>query len=144
MESWKIATLFAAVLYGLHNVFTKSAAGKITDQFGGLVLESTGALLILGYVILLGFKGTNSFDFTRDGILFSILAGVCVGAGTVLYFAIFRLGGDLSIAGPAVLVGGVLIMSAVGIIIFKEGVSFSKGLGLALGVSSVYILSARV
>ena len=141
METWKITALFAAILYGLHNVFTKLASGKISDQFGGLMLEFTGAFLILGYIIFLRFKGTNSFNFTKEGILFSIFAGACVGIGSVLYFTIFRLGGNLSIAGPIVLVGGVLIMTIVGIIFFKEGISLLKTIGLTLGIISLYILN---
>jgi len=141
VESWRIATLVAAVLYGLHNVFTKLASGQISDQLGGLVLELTAAFLILGHIAILGFNGTGLLDFTKGGLLFSVFAGVCVGIGTVLYFAIFRLGGRLSVAGPLVLVGGVLTMSGVGIVFFREGVSSLKVIGLALGIASLYVLN---
>ena len=41
MPVWLLATLAAAILYGLHNVFTKMAAGKVSDNMGGLLLEGT-------------------------------------------------------------------------------------------------------
>ncbi|MFH1312639.1 MAG: hypothetical protein ABIJ00_05375 [Candidatus Eisenbacteria bacterium] len=141
MESWRIATFIAAVLYGLHNVFTKLASGKISDQFGGLVLEFTPAFLILGYIAISGFGGTNLLNLSKAGLLFSVIAGVCMGIGTVLYFAIFRLGGSLSVAGPLVLVGGVLTMSAVGVTFFEEGMSLPKAIGLPLGIASLYVLN---
>ena len=141
MESWRIAAFVAAILYGLHNVFTKLASGKISDQLGGLVLEFTAAFLILGYIAIVGFHGTGLLSFSKGGLLFSVIAGICVGIGTVLYFAIFRLGGSLSAAGPLVLVGGVLTMSAMGIIFFKEGISLPKAIGLTLGIASLYVLN---
>lgn len=74
--------------------------------------------------------------------MFSVFAGICVGVGTVLYFVIFSRGGELSIAGPLVLVGGVLLMAVAGIVFFKEKVSFIKMAGIVLGVISLWMLKS--
>ena len=141
MEIWKIATLFAALFFGFYNVFTKLAAGKITDQLGALVLETSAILLILGYILFLGIKGTNSFKFSSEGIIFSALGGICAAVVTVLYFVIFRTGGDLSVAGPLILVGGMLTMALVGTIFLKEGITLLKVLGIISGLLSLYLLN---
>ena len=142
MESWKLAAFITAILYGLHNVFTKLAAGKISDQLGGLVLEATAAILILAYVVFLRFQGDRPIHFTREGLLFSMLAGAAVAIGSILYFMIFRTGGNLSIAGPLILVGGSLLMVTVGVIGMSERISWQNGIGLILGMISIYLLSA--
>ncbi|MDP2909357.1 MAG: hypothetical protein Q8N77_06140 [Nanoarchaeota archaeon] len=141
MEFWFIAALVAALAYGLHNIFTKIAAGHISDSLGGFLLEITAATCILLYIFFL-IATDEKFSFTSRGVIFSILAGICVGIGTVLYFVIFSRGGELSIAGPMVLVGGVLLMAVAGIVFFKEHVSFLKLAGLVLGVVSLWMLKS--
>lgn len=141
MENWKIAAFFAALLYGLHNVFTKFASGKISDHFGAFVLEATAAILILGYLIVLRYSGDHPIHFTKSGLTFSILAGASVAIGSILYFVIFRLGGNLSVAGPLILVGGVLVMTIVGIGMLGERLSLIHFLGLAFGFISLFLLT---
>lgn len=141
MEFWFIAALVAALAYGLHNIFTKIAAGHISDSLGAFLLEITATVCILLYIFFLVATDAK-FEFTSRGIIFSIFAGVCVGLGTVLYFVIFSRGGELSIAGPLVLVGGVLLMAVAGIVFFKEEISLIKVLGIILGLISLWLLKS--
>ena len=143
MESWKVAAFFAALLYGLHNIFTKLASGKISDQFGAFLLEATASILILVYLVFLTLSGSRPISYTKEGILFSALAGASVAVGSILYFFIFRLGGNLSVAGPLILVGGVLVMVAAGIVIFHDQISLQNEIGIALGIISLYLLSKQ-
>jgi len=46
MPSWFWYAVWAAVLYGLHQIFTKLAADKISDGLGGFVVEATAAMTI--------------------------------------------------------------------------------------------------
>lgn len=139
MEYWFIAALVAALAYGLHNIFTKIAAGHVSDALGGFVLEITASLCILAYILFLVLNH-ESFSFNSRGVIFSVFAGVCVGVGTVLYFYVFSHGGELSIAGPLVISGGVLIMAVAGIIFFKEQVSFIKIAGIVSCLIGLYLL----
>ncbi|MBU4502317.1 MAG: hypothetical protein KKA79_06990 [Nanoarchaeota archaeon] len=141
MDVWFVAAIVAAIAYGLHNVFTKLAAGNVSDSLGAFILEITAAVCILLYMFYLIFDNVK-FDFTMKGVIFSILAGLCVGLGTVLYFYIFRSGGELSIAGPLVLVGGILIMAVAGIVFFKEDITFMKVAGVVFGLISLWLLKS--
>lgn len=141
MEFWFVAALVAALAYGLHNIFTKIAAGHISDSLGAFLLEITAAICILLYIFFL-VTTNEKFNFSSRGIVFSIFAGICVGLGTVLYFVIFSRGGELSIAGPLVLVGGVLLMAVAGIVFFNEKVSLIKVLGIFLGLISLWMLKS--
>ena len=86
----------AAVLYGLHQIFTKLAADKISDGLGGFVVEATAALTILLYLAWLRYLGTWNQTSTAPGVFWSALTGICVGAGTIMFFLLFQKGGPLS------------------------------------------------
>ncbi len=141
MDFWIITALFAAIAYGLHNIFTKIAAGNISDSLGAFLLELTATICILGYIFFLATTNER-FHFSSKGILFSVLAGICVGLGTVLYFILFSKGCELSIVGPMVLVGGVLLMALAGIFFFKEQITPMKISGIILGLISLWLLKS--
>lgn len=141
MPVWLLATLAAAILYGLHNVFTKMAAGKVSDNMGGLLLEGTATVLILLFIIRERMTTGGFGPVSARGVVFSVLAGLCVGAGTVLYFYIFRMAGELSVAGPIVLAGGIAIMAVAGLTFFGEPLTAWKILGLVFSVTGIWLLS---
>src|SRR5881409_521412 len=122
MTAWFWYAVGAAVLYGAHQIFTKLAADSISDGLGGFVVEATAALTILLYLAWLRFGGTWNQTSSGPGVLYSVLTGICVGAGTVVFFLLFQEGGPLS-AVPMVLAGGAALMAIVGILFFKESAS---------------------
>lgn len=103
MSHWFWVAVIAALLYGLHQVFTRLAADRIGDGVGGFIVEASAAVSILGY--LASLKATHNWTqpITSAGITWSLLAGVCVGAGTIAFREpVTRervVGIDLSIAG---------------------------------------------
>src|SRR5690242_4790499 len=122
MNAWFWYAIGAAILYGLHQVFTKLAADKIADGLGGFVVEATAALTILLYLSWLRFGGKWNQTASATGVCYSVLTGICVGAGTILFFLVFQKGGPLS-AVPMVLAGGAALMAVVGILFLKEPAS---------------------
>jgi bacterial/archaeal transporter family protein len=96
MNEWFWYAIAAALLYGLHQVFTKLAADRIGDGLGGFIVELTAALIIAAYLIYLRLFSEWKQPVTKDGVLYSVLTGICVGAGTVMFFLLFHLGGPLS------------------------------------------------
>ncbi len=141
MKDWFWYAIGAAVFYGLHQVFTKLASNRIGDGLGGFVVEITAALSILVYIGFLYFSGQWNQQGTGLGILYSVLTGICVGIGTILFFVLFQKGGPLS-AVPMVLAGGAAIMAVVGILFFHEQASWLRLLGIVLSIGSLYLLKA--
>jgi transporter family protein len=139
MKDWFFYAVGAAVLYGAHQIFTKLAADRISDGLGGLVVEVTAALTILLYLAWLRFGGTWNQTSSAPGVFYSVLTGVCVGAGTVVFFLLFQKGGPLS-AVPMVLAGGAALMAIVGILFFKESASVPRLLGIALALIGLFLL----
>ena len=142
MHTWFIYAVWAAVLYGLHQIFTKLAADKIGDGLGAFVVEASAALTILPYLAYLRFSGNWNQTSSSPGVLYSVLTGICVGVGTIMFFVLFQKGGPLS-AVPMILAGGAALMAVAGIFFFKEPVSPVRLVGIAMALVGLFLLRSR-
>jgi transporter family protein len=139
MKEWFWYAIAAAVLYGLHQVFTKLAADRIGDGLGGFVVEITAALTIGFYLVYLRFFSEWKQPVSSEGVFYSVLTGICVGAGTVMFFLLFQKGGPLS-AVPMVLAGGAALMAIVGILFLKEPATMIRVSGIVLSLLGLFLL----
>src|ERR1041385_2613955 len=119
MNAWFWYAVGAALLYGLHQVFTKLASERISDGLGGFVVEGSAALTILVYLGALWFSGRWNQTSSAPGVWYSALTGLCVGVGTIFFFLLFQKGGPLS-AVPMILAGGAALMALAAIFFFSE------------------------
>jgi transporter family protein len=136
---WFCYAVLAALLYGTHQIFTRLAAERIGDGLGGFVVEASAALSILLYLGVLWFGGRWNQKFTGAGFNYSLLTGICVGAGTIAFFLLFQKGGPLS-AVPAILAGGAAIMAIAGVLFFHEAPSWQRLLGIVLAIAGLFLL----
>ncbi len=139
MAAWFWYAVVAAVLYGAHQIFTRMAADHIGEGLGGFVVEATAALSILGYLVFLSLMSRWNQQSSAQGIFYSVLTGICVGAGTIAFFLLFQKGGPLS-AVPVILAGGAAIMAIVGILFFREAASWQRLLGIGLAIAGLFLL----
>src|SRR3989440_5465283 len=139
MSSWFWYAVAAAVLYGAHQIFTRLASEHIGDGLGGFVVEASAALSILLYLAFLWLGGRWNQKFSAAGFNYSLLTGICVGAGTVAFFLLFQKGGPLS-AVPAILAGGAAIMAIAGILFFREAPSWQRLAGVAFAIIGLFLL----
>ena len=140
MEAWFWYAVIAAVLYGVHQIFTRMAADHIGEGLGGFVVEATAALSILSYLAFLWLANRWDQKSSLNGIVYSVLTGICVGAGTIAFFLLFQRGGPLSSV-PAILAGGAAIMAVAGILFFREPPSWQRIIGIAFAVIGLFLLS---
>lgn len=139
MAAWFWYAVVAAVLYGAHQIFTRMAAERIGEGLGGFTVETSAALSILIYLAVLWFGGRWNQKFSGAGFNYSLLTGICVGAGTIAFFLLFQKGGPLSSA-PAILASGAAIMAIAGILFFGEAASWQGLLGIALAITGLLLL----
>jgi bacterial/archaeal transporter family protein len=139
MTSWFWYAVAAAVLYGAHQIFTKLAADRIGEGLGGFVVEATAALSIFLYLVFLRLSGSWNQKFSASGFNYSLLTGICVGAGTIAFFLLFQKGGPLSSV-PAILAGGAAIMAITGILFFHETYAWQRLLGVLLAIVGLVLL----
>jgi transporter family protein len=136
---WFWYAVIAAVLYGAHQIFTRMAADHIGEGLGGFVVEATAALSILSYLAFLWLANRWDQKSNLNGIVYSVLTGICVGAGTIAFFLLFQRGGPLSSV-PAILAGGAAIMAVAGILFFREPPSWQRIVGIAFAVIGLFLL----
>ncbi len=139
MAIWFWYAVAAAILYGAHQIFTRLAAERIGDGLGGFIVEASAALSILIYLGILWVGGRWNQKFSVAGFNYSVLTGICVGAGTIAFFLLFQKGGPLS-AVPAILAGGAAIMAIAGILFFREPASWQRLLGVTLAIAGLFLL----
>jgi len=139
VAAWFWYAVIAAVLYGAHQIFTRMAAEHIGEGLGGFVVEATAALSILSYLAFLWLANRWDQKSNLNGILYSVLTGICVGAGTIAFFLLFQRGGPLSSV-PAILAGGAAIMAVAGILFFREPPSWQRIVGIAFALIGLFFL----
>src|SRR5919198_1034151 len=138
MAAWFWYAIVAAVLYGAHQIFTRMAADHIGEGLGGFVVEATAALSILLYLAILSLMSRWNQQSSTRGIFYSVLTGICVGAGTIAFFLLFQKGGPLSSV-PAIPAGGAAIMAIAGILFFHETPSWQRLLGVVLAITGLFL-----
>jgi transporter family protein len=139
MAAWFWYAVAAAVLYGVHQIFTKLAADRIGEGLGGFLVEATAALSILLYLVFLWLANRWNQQSSAPGIVYSVLTGICVGAGTIAFFLLFQKGGPLS-AVPVILAVGAAIMAVSGILFFHEARTWQRLLGVTLAIAGLLLL----
>ncbi|HEY4257119.1 MAG TPA: EamA family transporter [Candidatus Udaeobacter sp.] len=139
MAAWFWYAVVAAILYGAHQIFTRLAAERIGEGLGGFVVEASAALSILIYLAFLWLSGRWSQKFSMPGFNYSLLTGICVGAGTIAFFLLFQKGGPLSSV-PAILAGGAAIMAIAGILFFREPPSWQRIAGISFAIIGLFLL----
>jgi drug/metabolite transporter (DMT)-like permease len=86
-------------------------------------------------LLILGWKQ----KFSGAGFYYSLLTGICVGAGTIAFFLLFQKGGPLSSV-PAILAGGAAIMAIAGILFFREAPLWQRIVGVAFAILGLFLL----
>ena len=139
MAAWFWYAVVAAVLYGAHQIFTRLAAERIGEGLGGFVVEASAATTIAVYLAFLWLSGKWDQKSSAPGVYYSLLTGLCVGVGTILFFVLFQRGGPLS-AVPMILAGGAALMVIIGIAVFKERASWQAVLGIVFSITGLFLL----
>lgn len=137
--NWLIFVIIALFSYGFYNFFIKISSGNIHQVVGAVILQATAALF--GILILVYLKLANKeLLISQKGILFAVLAGICIGIAEISYFVVFSKGIDASVAIPIVMGGTVLIGSVLGIIFLKEALSLWHVLASVLIIAGIAVM----
>lgn len=140
MAPWQKTALVAAVLVASHYLTLRAASGRVGDALGALVLEGTAALGLLAW-FLLGPR--DDAPSTRGGIAFAIVSGLCISGASVLLFSTLRRGGPVASTGTLVLGGGVALSALAAPLLFGEGLTARRALGVGLGLAAMAVLATE-
>ena len=88
--------LSPAFFYGAHQIFTKLVPDRIGEGLGGFVVEAIAAISILPYLAFPWLTSRWSQQSSAQGILYSVLTGICISGKTIAFFLLFQKAGPLS------------------------------------------------
>lgn len=135
----QLYTGVAFVAIGFFYLFMKLATmQKVSGELAVAVLQLV-AFLTVGAYFLLSYK-TIPQSYTQLGIIFLVVAGLAIGIGNFFIFKAFGAG-PVHIVSP--IVGMAIVIPAVaGLLFLGEHATVRSGLGLALAVVSIYLLTS--
>lgn len=137
--NWVIYGIIAAVALAAADVLVKVAAGKLPSSLGMLLYGVVPFLAgLIWFIVDLREKGMPKVPGS------SVAAGLGVGVTfalvTFALYAAFEKGAPISVASPLIRLGGLLLASAVGIMIWKEPLALRYVMGMVLACSGIYLI----
>lgn len=143
LMGWLVFALLSAFFNSLMDLFTKYSSGKIHNGAGSALICFFALLATAFYTLISKFSG-QEITVSKEGILFSALAGLTVGIATIFAFKMFATGVNLSIAVPVLRISMILIACFIGITLLREAINWKLIIGLLFSFLGLYlIVSAR-
>lgn len=130
----------AVIVYTIFIVFVSRAAGKLDDGLSGFIYNGLGAMVpLVAFAIMKVGDGKGMLPTTKNGVLYSVLAGVAIGVFTIIMMRIFQKG-SLGYVMPIVYGGAVLLSSVAGWVFFQANINTLQIAGLLLVVVGIILV----
>jgi bacterial/archaeal transporter family protein len=139
-SSWILPAVSCATCYALYNLFIKKASHSMDPILGGVLLQFVAAWI--GTILWMSQKfmfhrgsttaSTMSMMITKSGILWSVAAGVAVGAAEILSFVVSGKGVPATQSIPIIVGGSIVVGTILGTVWLQERMTRTGWLGVAL------------
>lgn len=139
--NWFAFCLMAAVGYGLADFFVRLTRDKINPVAGAVIYDITAVSILVLTLIIYKFFSKEELIISKQGIMFSVLAGFFLVLGQLGYFFMFLKGGQLSIGVTIAVIIELLLVFLLGITILGETINLLKVTGIILAIISIYLLA---
>jgi drug/metabolite transporter (DMT)-like permease len=140
--NWISYAIGAAVALAAADFFIKLAAGKLSNSLGLLIYGSCTFMTGLSWVFLDRIRGIGLHAQTV-GVLSATGVGVSFSLVTICLYLTFGAGAPVSLGAPLIRLGGLIIVSLAGLIIFHEPLTWRYAIGMILAISGVYLIITR-
>lgn len=141
--AWLNFALLTVIFYSVFDLFVKLSSDKMNAYLNAFIINLVATLFLVAFVIYSYFSGEKLLTVKPGGWLFSILAGLAIGAASIFFVKMFATGTNLSIGVPLVRVGMVVIGSILGVVLLKEGFSPKYILGVLLAVVGLFLVVTK-
>jgi len=137
--NWITFAILAATSFGFYNFFTKLAADKLSPTIALMFIA--GATFLVAMISTIAFKiSGQELTFSKETILFPILAGVFTGIAEIFYLYMFTKDAPLNIGAPLVIGITIIVTVLMGLIVLKEPLNVAKIVGICLTIVGLMIL----
>lgn len=134
-----VFAVLAALAFGTLPIFHKLASSWVHSIFGAFIV-SLAAVLSALMILLFRMKSITLFTHPK-GILFAALAGGCAFLFDVFALRSYSSGLPVSIGGPLIVGGSIVITTVIGFIL-GESLVIMKVVGIALVIAGSCILAS--
>lgn len=133
---WIIFSLIGIFIAGFSDIFRKIASGLKDPFFTNLVFQS-GAFT--AGILLYLFFSRKVENNPRD-IIFAVLGGMTISVFSFFSFKALATGPGVSVVMPVMRIGGVAVVTLLGVILLKEKLSPQTFAGLILSSIGIYLI----
>jgi drug/metabolite transporter (DMT)-like permease len=140
--TWIVYVIAAALALAAADIFVKAAAGKLPNSLGMLLYGSIPFAAGL-FWWLIDRRNVAPADITTKGVIFGLAVGVMFATVTFCMYAAFRAAAPISLASPVIRLGGLVVASIAGLVLWKEPMTMRYVAGLAMVCLGIYFMLAR-
>lgn len=142
MPTWIFYAAGTAVLLASADVMVKFAAGKLSNSIALLLFGCSTFFISAVWVILERSRGVPLLA-QPIGMVVATAVGVTFTFVTLGLYTTFAAGAPISLASPTIRLGGLLLASFVGMLLFQEPFSWRYAAGMVLAISGIYLIITR-
>lgn len=132
----------AAIALATADFSVKLAAGKLSSEIGALIYSLT-TVVISGAWLLYSRGSGVALKLMPEGLAPALLTGVAFAFVTILLYRTFSTGVNISLAVPVIRIAGILMASALGVVVLREPLTGRYVIGVVLAVAGIYLIATR-
>ncbi|MFQ5408676.1 MAG: hypothetical protein ACE5FI_09690 [Anaerolineales bacterium] len=142
MLTWQTYAIGTAIALATADFFVKLTSGRISNGVAMFVFGVCTFVMSSGYLLWQRASGVPQHA-QGVGVLTAIGVGVFFSLVTIGLYTAFSLGAPVSVASPAVRIGGLTLVSIAGILLLREALTVRYIVGMALALAGVYLIITR-
>jgi transporter family protein len=140
--SWLPYAVATAVTLAMADFLVKLASGKLSNSVAMLLYGICTFVIGLSWVLWQRTHGTPQYA-QPAGILAALGVGIVFSFVTLGLYATFGAGAPISLASPAIRLGGLVLVSLVGLTFFREPLTWRYVIGMLLACGGIYLIITR-
>lgn len=133
---WILFALGAISAVAVSDLFRKLGS-NLKDPFLSNLIFQVGSLTM---AIALWLIFSRKFESNSTGMWYALVGGFLISIFTTFTFKALELGPGVSTVMPVIRVGGVVLVAVLGIILFRDKLTWNLIAGMLLAVSGVYLI----
>ncbi|MBI1881104.1 MAG: EamA family transporter [Chloroflexi bacterium] len=142
MGHWLPYAFATALALATADFLVKSAVGKLSNSVALLLYGICTFLIGLSWVLWQRAHGTAQYA-QPAGILAAIGVGIVFSFVTLGLYATFGAGAPISVASPAIRLGGLVLVSLVGLTFLREPLTWRYVIGMLMACGGIYLIVTR-
>lgn len=140
--SWLPYAVVTAITLAAADTLVKLASGKLSNSVAMLLYGICTFLVGLSWVLWQRTHGVPQYA-QPVGILAALGVGIVFSFVTLGLYATFGAGAPISLASPAIRLGGLVLVSLVGLTVWREPLTWRYIAGMLLACGGIYLIITR-